>query len=50
MKVYELRNELEQYDGEMEIIVLDYERNAYDFTGITIDTRDKEPTLALKYD
>lgn len=49
MKLWELRNELELYDGEMEVIVLDEERNAYDFGGITIDNRDREPTLALKY-
>lgn len=50
MKLWELRNILDEYDGEMEVIVLDYERNAYDFEGITIDHRDEEPTLALKFE
>lgn len=49
MKLKDLRIILDEYDGEMEIIVIDSERNYYDFEGITIDCRDKEVTLALKY-
>jgi len=49
MKLWELRNILDECDGEMEVIVLDWERNAYDFNGVTIDYRDKEPSLALKF-
>ena len=34
MKVSELIEELEKYDGEKEVCIVDYERNVYEFTGI----------------
>lgn len=49
IKVWELREQLEIYDGEMEVIISDEERNVYDFEGIEIDIREREPKLAIKY-
>ncbi|HDI3014024.1 hypothetical protein P3F01_15555 [Clostridium perfringens] len=50
MKVWELREKLELLDGEMEIVVLDWENNAYDFQGIGFDHRGKKTTLAIKFE
>lgn len=49
MLVKELKNILDTYNDEMEIIVLDEEKNCYEFNGVTLDYRDTEPTLALEY-
>jgi hypothetical protein len=51
MKLKELRQELEQWDGEMEVTVLDQERNEYDFVGITmLSGKYFEPKLAIKFE
>lgn len=50
MKVRELVEELELLDEEMEIVVLDWENNAYDFKGIGFDNRGRETKLALKFE
>ena len=50
MQIKELRNILEEYDGEMEIIFLDSEREVceLDKERIFIYMRDREPKLALQ--
>ena len=50
MQVKELRNILEEYDGEMDIVFLDSDREVceLDKGKIFIYTRDKEPKLALQ--
>ena len=51
MKLKELRQELEQWDGEMEVTVLDQERNEYKFDGVTmLSGRYFEPKIAIKFE
>lgn len=51
MKLKELRQELELWDGEMEVTVLDEERHEYEFAGITmLSRRSSEPKLAIKFE
>jgi hypothetical protein len=51
MKLKDLRQELEQWDGEMEVTVLDEERNEYEFAGVTmLSGRCFEPKLAIKFE
>jgi len=49
MLIKELRNILEEYDGEMEIIFLDDNREVCDLdkNRISLYLRDEEPKLAL---
>lgn len=49
MKVYELRQILELYDGEMDITLIDLDKNRLDLKDIYIDTKSsmENPKLAL---
>lgn len=49
MLVKELREILEEYDGEMEIVAIDNDRNFYDIEEVQFNYSEKEPMLALKY-
>ena len=47
MKVKELRELLEEYDGEMEVITYGVDRDVYEILGIGIDCKRHEARLAL---
>jgi len=47
MKVKELKETLDEYDGEMEVIIVDAERDVYEVLGVTINRKGTQARLAL---
>lgn len=47
----DLRNILEQYSGDMKVVILDDDGNEYDFNGVKIlKGKYSEPVLAIKFE
>lgn len=48
--VNDLRNELEGWDGEMELVIIDEHGEEREVSGVEIWVRGKEPKLRIKID